>query len=111
MRIRKLVSFSATLVFVLFVLGLGTPTKAAAVRCICDTSLLVPQYGWATASTCEAALSQCQTMATNEAAYWCEPYGLCYSGDFTSGECLRSNDGQYHVDCSIMYQCWDCSPD
>jgi len=50
-------------------------------------------------------------MATNEAAYWCEPYGLCYSGDFTSGECLRSNDGQYHVDCTIMYQCWDCSPD
>ena len=111
MRIRKLVSFSASLAFVMSVLILGTPTKVAALRCVCDTSLLVPQYGWATASTCEAAQSQCQTMATNEAAYWCEPYGLCYSGDFSSGECLRSNDGQYHVDCTIMYQCLDCSPD
>jgi hypothetical protein len=110
-RIHKLVSFTASLAFVMFVLVLGAPTRAAALRCVCDTSLPVSQAGWATASSCAAAISQCQTMANNQAAYWCEPYGVCYSGDFTYGVCQQGIDGQFHVDCSIMYQCWDCSPD
>jgi hypothetical protein len=106
----KVASCSLSLVLLTLALGLAVPERAPALRCVCDTPF-VTQYGWATSSSCAAAIADCQAYAESEAVYWTEPYGVCEWGVFSHGECYQSSSGQIHVDCSIEYKGRDCSPD